>query len=128
MIKTYKIVPGNNGKQNVQYKHDGSVYTIALYTGDSDIFPGYVNEDRIKWAEMLNDLLGSGAILTKMRTATNMGTFFTLVIAVIQSGANGFPDEQGLQTLLGLSGWGFTDPQKTTINNYLENNNFSFSI
>lgn len=124
-MNTYKLITLNN-KPGIVYKIDGNEWTTEFFTGS--IRPGYINEDRVKWAEMLNDLLQSGNILTKMRTATNMGAFFTIVLAVIQNGANGFPDEQGLQTLMRLAGWGFTNGEKALINTYFTNNNFSISV
>lgn len=89
---------------------------------------GYVNINRTKWAEMLNAMLQSGAILTKMRTATNMAANLACVFGVLQSGANGFPDQANLQALMRLAGWGFTAQEKTTINNYFANNNFTITV
>lgn len=113
--------------------------TIRFFFGDTKIngtlisnFAGVgLNEIILtspRWAAMSNALLNSGAILTKMRTASGMGQFFTLVFAVIQNGQNGFAAESDLQTLLNLGGWGFTNPEKTQINNYFSNHDFNISI
>lgn len=135
MSNTYKITQVNNGKLNITYTDGRGIHGPYLYSQPgfvSDIWPGYINEDRVKWAEMLNDLLTpGGAIITRMRAAATATaarqTDFTTIMAVIQNGVNGFPDTATLQTLLRLN-WGFTSGEKTIINTYLANNNFTITI
>lgn len=135
MIRDYVIVPGNNGKENIHYYEDNVLVTTELYSQPgftAEIKPGYINRNRIKWAEMLSDLFTpGGAIITKMRAtakaSVSMAVEFSTITTVMQNGANGFPDEATLQTLLRLN-WNFTAGEKTTINNYLANNNFSITV
>lgn len=144
MIKTYKIQTQPSGKKHILFKHDGVTVDTQLYWQPSvplefkEIPLGYINEDRIKWAEMLNDLLTpGGAIITRMRAAASVSpatatsiqrqTDFTTIGLVMQNGVNGFPDDTTLQSLLRLN-WGFSPGEKTAINTYLSNNNFTISI
>jgi hypothetical protein len=110
--------------------NDGS--TITYYQGDEPPRPVEPFVPEIKWRDMLNDLLTpGGAIITRMRatakSSLNMSVEYSTVMIVIQNGANGFPDEATLQTLLRMN-WGFTAGEKTTINNYLSKNSFSISV
>ena len=115
-------------KYNIYYS-DGEAHfhsTNGIVNG-SERF-GFKDLNRVKWAEMLNDMLTGGSILTKMRTAANMSSNLACVFAVMQSGVNGFPNEGNLQALMRLAGWGFTAQEKTTLNNYFANNNFTVTI
>lgn len=81
-----------------------------------------------KWNALYEALRSNTQILNKMRTATNMGGSLACVFSVIQRGIDGYPDEQGLQSLLNLGGWGFTNQEKTNINTYFSNNDFNIQI
>jgi hypothetical protein len=84
------------------------------------------------WLEMKKDLLRSGAILNTMMTAAAgsglMGARFNLLFEVLNMGIDGEPDEQAVETLLSVAGWGFSSAQKDTINQYFNRNNFNISI
>lgn len=136
MTKTYEIKQ-DGSKYNAYYYHDSVFIAREFHSLDGvdnpeKVRPGYVNINRVKWAEMMRDLLTpGGSIITRMRatakTTISMSVEFSTVMAVLQNGVNGFPDEPTLQTLLRLS-WGFTASEKTTLNTYFSNNNFSITV
>jgi hypothetical protein len=131
MIKEYEILPGLNGKEIICYYEGGTLVTTELYSQPgftAEIKQGYINRNRVKWVEMLDALMNSGAIATKMRTATGMSSNLAFVFALMNMGVMGYPNEQGLQALLRLSGWGFIQGEKDTINNYFTNNGFNISV
>jgi hypothetical protein len=130
----YEILPANNGKQKILYYENDILICTELYSQGSEILPirqGYRNRAHAKWLEMKKDLLNSGGIFTKMRTVANTGLFagnFVSVMAVLDMGILGYPDEAGLESLLRLAGWGFTENQKQTIDTYFANNGFQITI
>lgn len=134
-MKTYKIINALNGKRNIAYYDDSDLESVELYSQPgfiADIKLGYTNQDGAKWAEMLRDLLTpGGTIITRMRATAkltlNMSVEYSTVMAVLQDGVNGFPDEATLQTLLRMA-WGFTAQEKATLNSYFSANNFTIQL
>lgn len=130
-MKTYKIVPGNTGKQNIEYYNGAILECKELYSQGSfvaDIKPGYSNQDGPKWSNMYEALLSNDALIVKMLGVTAMSGYLASVYAILQRGVDGFPNEARLSWLLNRPGWNWTANEKQQMNTYFSNNGFSITI
>lgn len=131
-MKTHKIVPGNSGKQNVEYYEDDTIVLVELWSQ-----PGFQNtlrkgfeqlKDGPKWSAMYEALRANTALELKMLSVTVMSGHLAAVYSVLQRGVDGFPNEASLSYLLNRPGWNWTTNEKNQMNSYFTTNSFSITV
>lgn len=139
-MRTYKIEPvPNSSKEKITYNDNGTIYGPYYHSGLGDIWPGYLNEDRVKWAEMRDALFANDNIITKLMT-TAKPNWWSAIQCEILAGMLGHGNQTTLQKLLSdKNGQGvrllwvsgnpdWTSNERNAINGYFSNNNFNIQI